>query len=77
MSSLKKLGAYKGLTQEERQIIKDIEASFVDKTKSKTVKKKSFAPSSLGWKASVLVHGSLSSKEPTSRKQLHLSPPPI
>ena len=49
MSSLKKLGAYKGLTQEERQIIKDIEASFVDKTKSKTVKKKSFAPSSLGW----------------------------
>lgn len=47
--SLKKFIAYKGLTPAQREIIKEIESSFTDEVRKKTVKKKSFAPSSLGW----------------------------
>lgn len=49
MSKLQKMLASEKLTPEQRDLVKKIKASFTDETKVSKIKKKTFAPSSLGW----------------------------
>ena len=49
MSKLKKLLAAEKLTAEQKDLVRKIKESFTDETKKSYIKKKTFAPSSLGW----------------------------
>ncbi len=49
MSKLKRMLASEKLTPEQKLLVQKIKASFTDETKTSYVKKKTFAPSSLGW----------------------------